>query len=77
MFFRITFKSLLFYVALATEFSNLDKSHTKHYKKTDKSYGTYGGQLNKHFSKIKIQILPMSQQKLPIYTFPFINQWKL
>ena len=44
--------------------SDLDKSRMKH-----------GGLLDKHFCK-KIQISPMTWQKLSISTFPIISLWK-
>ena len=46
--------------------SDLDKSRMKH-----------GGLLNKYFCKKKIQISPMTWQKLSISTFPIISLWEL
>ena len=46
--------------------SDLDKSRIKH-----------GGLLNKYFCKKKIQITPMTWQKLSISTFPIISLWEL
>ena len=46
--------------------SDLDKSRIKH-----------GGLLNKHFCNKKIQISPMTWQKLSIITFPIISLWKV
>ena len=46
--------------------SDLDKSRMKH-----------GGLLNKYFCKEKIQISPMTWQKLSISIFPIISLWEL
>ena len=46
--------------------SDLDKSRMKH-----------GVLLNKYFCKEKIQISPMTLQKLSIFTFPIISEWEL
>ena len=48
------------------KFSDLDKRHIK-----------LGGLLNKRICENKIQISPMRQQKLSIFTFPIISLWKL
>ena len=37
----------------------------------------HGGLLNKHFCNKKIQISPMTWQKLSIFTFPIISLWKV
>ena len=46
--------------------SDLDKSRMKH-----------GGLLDKYFCKEKIQISPMTRQKLSISIFPIISLWEL
>ena len=43
----------------------------------DKSRMKHGGLLNKYFCKEKIQISPMTWQKLSISTFPIISLWEL
>ena len=43
----------------------------------NKSRMQHGGLLNKHICENKIQISPVRQQKLSIYTFPIISLWEL
>ena len=42
-----------------------------------KTYMKHNGLLNKHFCEKKVQISPMTWQKLSISTFPIIRLWKL
>ena len=61
------FRKFTLYVAPTTiKLSDLDKSRIKH-----------GGLLNKYFCKEKIQISPMTWQKLSISTFPIISLLEL
>ena len=60
------FRKFTLYVARQPiKLSDLDKSRMKH-----------GGLLNKYFCK-KIQVSPMTLQKLSFSTFPIISLWEL